>query len=78
MTRDTSSSGTNWRTGERVSTLQLPRVPTPCPKTCIYATEGMCDEPRINKGNGDAYCHKRNNKDVLAWLNEAKQKAANL
>lgn len=62
----------NSGSGSRVSKRALPTSPAPCPKTCVYAVKGMCDIPRINKANSDSYCHKKNNKDVLAWLNEAK------
>ena len=58
--------------GSRVSKRALPISPTPCPKTCVYAVKGMCDIPRINKANSDSYWHKKNNKDVLAGLSEAK------
>ena len=55
--------------GIRVQRYQLPNVATPCPKSmCAYNTEGICDDPRINKGNGDAACHRTPNKDVLKML----------
>lgn len=52
----------------RVSRGQLPSKPTPCRKPCVYSEGGICSEPQINKGNGDAYCHRISNKHVLAWL----------
>lgn len=48
--------------------LWMPRTPHRCPKQCVYAVAGVCDDPRINKGNGDAYCHRRGNREVLSWL----------
>lgn len=54
----------------RVQRRSLPDTPRSCPKRCIYAVAGVCDMPRINKGNSDAYCHTRGNKAVLSWLTE--------
>jgi hypothetical protein len=34
----------------------------------VYNQAGICDEPRINKGNSDAECHRFLNKAVLAML----------
>ena len=53
----------------RVQLGDLGCEPRTCPKAgCVYNLAGMCDEPSINKGNGDASCHRMNNKDVLAML----------
>lgn len=54
----------------RVSLLDLPSYPSPCglEKPCAYRQDGYCDDPRINKGNGDAACHRMLNRDVLAML----------
>lgn len=57
--------------GIRVSISSVPSRPTPCGITekCVYRdANGVCDDPRTNKGNGDAYCHRKNNKDVVAIL----------
>jgi hypothetical protein len=44
----------------------LPRKPVRCPiLSCVYNEQGMCDDCFINKGNGDATCHKWTNKRVL-------------
>lgn len=55
----------------RIGLRNLPRTAAKCgvPKTCVYRDgKGICDMPRINKGNSDSACHKMNNKDVLAAL----------
>jgi len=57
--------------GQRVSIRRIPNCPTLCGlgKPCVYRdANGICDEPRINKGNGDAACHALNNKDLLPHL----------
>ena len=57
--------------GIRVSKYDLPKGFTPCPYyTCVYSDGGYCDNPRNNKGNSDAVCHKINNKDLLKLLND--------
>lgn len=59
----------------RVSIYRIPRHEMWCPKEeCVYNKSGLCDEPRINKGNGDAECHKMNNKDLLVMLGIVKAK----
>lgn len=54
----------------RVSRRSLPSTPRVCTlaNACVYRKGGLCDEPQINKGNGDAACHRASNKDVLKWL----------
>lgn len=55
----------------RVLLRHLPNTPHSCAeRDCVYreSESGECDNPRINKGNSDAFCHKRNNKTVLEWL----------
>lgn len=55
----------------RVSRNDLPNIRTICSvsKWCCYRSEsGDCDEPRINKGNSDAACHRTTNKDLLKRL----------
>jgi hypothetical protein len=56
--------------GLRVQLSDLPAFPVQCPLTmpCVYRVNGMCGEPRINKGNGDAGCHNISNRVVLAAL----------
>lgn len=40
-----------------------------CPQhECVYNKAGFCDEPRINRGNGDALCHKMSVSKVLEML----------
>lgn len=59
--------------GQRVSIRQVPSYPCVCKvkSFCVYRDEwGSCDEPRINKGNSDAACHKLNNKDLLERLRD--------
>lgn len=43
----------------RHSTKDLPAAPAPCNVAdCVYQAYGSCDNPRINRGNGDARCHR--------------------
>lgn len=62
----------------RTSKFDLPNWETPCDLTtaCVYRQSGRCDQPRTNKGNGDAACHRMNNKDVLAMLNASERASA--
>lgn len=55
----------------RVSARMIPSCPMFCSigKGCVYRRALICDDPRINKGNSDAKCHKANNRDLLAALN---------
>lgn len=58
----------------RVSALRIPATPVQCRvgAPCPYRDcEGWCDEPRISKRNGDARCHRMNNKDLLPMLGPA-------
>jgi hypothetical protein len=62
----------------RVQIAAIPDYPKVCtvPKMCPYrgltATTAVradwCEEPRTNKGNSDAACHRMNNKDLLKHL----------
>lgn len=55
----------------RVSAYAIPNSPRRCSVGggCIYRTSfDICREPRTNKGNGDAACHRMNNKDLLPKL----------
>lgn len=53
----------------RLQASDLPSSPTPCPTaSCVYNEDGFCDDPRINKGNGDAECHGVSNKALLRRL----------
>ncbi len=58
----------------RVSIYSIPDYPMvcsvakPCPYRDTAPPAGWCDEPRINKGNSDAACHRMNNKDLLKLL----------
>lgn len=36
----------------------------------ITAEDGICDNPRLNKGNSDSACNKENNRDLLARLSK--------
>lgn len=56
-------------TQSRLQLHQIPNAPTQCIKgECVYNRSGTCPEPRTNKGNGDAECHRKTNKTLLAWL----------
>lgn len=61
----------------RVSASNLPNSTSTCAvanpdgseKWCPYRDgNSYCDEPRTNKGNSDAACHRMNNKDLLRFL----------
>lgn len=60
----------------RVSKRALPNTPRQCcvAQPCVYRVNGQCDEPQINKGNGDAACHRFNNKDLLLQLKPTGEK----
>lgn len=56
---------------QRKSKLAIPNTPSNC--TIVYAcpyrnSAGACDEPRTNKGNSDAACHKMRNVDLITKL----------
>lgn len=52
----------------RVQKWELPS-PAVCPiMDCVYNKQGGCDEPCINKGNGDAKCHKWSNRRLLIYI----------
>jgi hypothetical protein len=55
----------------RLQRSDIPDAPTPCawPNACVYRDEsGICDEPRTNKGNSDAECHKMPNRQIIGYL----------
>ena len=53
----------------RVQKAELPLDQRECPyNKCVYNADGICPEPRINKGNSDAACHKLSNKKLLKIL----------
>jgi hypothetical protein len=58
----------------RIQRSDIPDQPTPCawPNACVYRKDGVCDEPRTNKGNSDAACNRMTNKQLLIYL-EAKR-----
>jgi hypothetical protein len=40
-------------------------------KSCVYRdNRGICDDPFINNGNGDAACHRLRNKQILGFLRD--------
>ena len=41
-------------------------------RRCVYMIEGegVCLEPRTNRGNSDALCHRVLPSEVLMWLRE--------
>lgn len=57
----------------RISARMLPNTPRVCTlgKPCVYLVGTVCDEPRTNKGNYDAACHRVNNKNLLPHLTTA-------
>ena len=54
----------------RMQSGDLPGIPTLCglERPCVYRVEGICSDPRINKGNGDAACHRMGNRAIYAKL----------
>lgn len=53
----------------RVMLRHIPNTPCKCPVVqCVYNEQGECDDPRTNKGNSDADCHKTLNKNLLLIL----------
>lgn len=55
----------------RVQKRSLPNEFVKCavPRECPYmSSNGYCDDPRINKGNDDAACHRMSNKQLLEYL----------
>lgn len=55
----------------RVSAGFLPREPSHCPQdSCVYNAKGVCDDPRTNRGNSDAACHKQRVAKLLDSLSE--------
>jgi hypothetical protein len=54
-----------------VTKHSLPTEPRVCTAfTCIYSIEGgqICRDPRNNRGNSDAHCHKVSPREVMTWL----------
>ena len=39
-------------------------------RMCVYRINGMCDDPRNNKGNGDAACHRMGNRAIYEKLSD--------
>ncbi len=54
----------------RMQRDELPDASMHCtlPRHCVYRKDGLCDEPRTNKGNGDAACHRMGNRAIYAAL----------
>lgn len=55
----------------RAKISAIPDVPRQCRivEPCVYRGKNKnCDEPRTNKGNHDAACHKMLNKYVVTML----------
>ena len=56
----------------RVSKYQIPTTESGCllwSVECIYRDGfSLCDDPRTNKGNSDAACHKMANKTLLQYV----------
>lgn len=49
----------------------LPTEPCACiMKSCIYLKEGggICQDPRNNRGNSDAFCHTYRPRMVMNWI----------
>ena len=55
----------------RVSIRSVPNIQQQCriATRCVYRdTDKICSEPRTNKGNSDAACHKMLNRYVMTML----------
>ena len=59
----------------RVQRSKIPALPMVCKikKPCVYRVNLICDEPRINKGNSDATCHKMGNKNLIEHLHKSEK-----
>jgi hypothetical protein len=56
----------------RTPKRRIPNWPSRCPfKECVYNQGDYCDDPRTNKGNSDAVCHKMTNKKIIEHLENA-------
>jgi hypothetical protein len=56
-------------TKNRMQKWMIPDKPSLCEKTqCPYDENSVCLQPRTNKGNSDAHCHRENIKDLVARL----------
>ena len=55
---------------QRLPAHCLPNEPCACAHRlpCVYRVNGVCDEPRTNKGNSDAACHKSGNREIMLKL----------
>ena len=59
--------------GVRKQKSDIPNIPCVCPHAlCPYVSNStgqlVCDTPRTNNGNGDAFCHTLTNKSVIRML----------
>lgn len=52
----------------RVTARDLPNSPRRCPQACVYSVKGICSDPNLNRGNGDAACHETSPRTILGWL----------
>lgn len=54
----------------RMQARELPGREMRCnlEKFCVYRQNRLCDDPRNNKGNGDAACHKMGNRAIYEKL----------
>jgi hypothetical protein len=53
----------------RTPLRRIPNYPSLCPfKRCVYNDGGYCDDPRTNKGNSDAECHRMSNRKIIEYL----------
>jgi hypothetical protein len=56
----------------RMKKSMLPMTPHNCQqRDCVYNDDGICDNPRINKGNSDAFCWRKNIITVWQWIEPA-------
>ena len=59
----------------RIQKTSIPDKPMLCANTsCVYNDDYVCTDPRNNKGNTDAKCHKASNKKLLSELKEINRK----
>ena len=59
---------------KRIGKSWLPRRSVRCNLVveCVYKEQGVCNNPNVNSGNGDAACHKMSARKVMQAIEEVK------
>ena len=59
----------------RMQRIDLPAHSVHCNfKKCVYKVSGVCGDPRTSKGNSDAACFKKGNKEIYSFLEEIRDR----